>query len=213
MAAKIIRFREIMDDNHLLEYSHYTERFIDVRYPLDYMKRSRVVALVIENLNGEIEKIVGGYIIAPKPPFRVIEQLPIQIVQNHTDLQKYWHQCLELTGLWMNPHIRGGRLRFRLWWNLFVDLLGFGIQGKSHIVYSYDAANKKLGDMYSLSKPCRIFEGTVFIKGMGSVNREIVEMGSTKSILLAFVASPFRIAQFIFKRLFRRTNFFRKAVA
>jgi hypothetical protein len=211
--TRTIRFREILDEEHLFEYSDFTERFIDVRYPLEYLKRSRVIALVIENFNGDIDKIIGGYIIAPKPPFRVIEQLPAQVVAGHAELQKYRHKCLELTGLWMHPHIRGGRLRFRLWWKLLTDLLGFVIQGKSHFVYSYDAANKKLGEMYSLSNPSRIFEGTVYIKGMSGVNREIVEMGSTLAVLLAFFSSPLRIGQFICRRLFRRKNIFRKAIA
>lgn len=198
-----LRFREITQETDLICFSELTKKYIDVQYPQDYLARSRVVALVLENEVGEIEKILGGYILALSHPFRVLEQIPQSIVESHPQLQQKWNECLELTGLWIHPMIKNGKLRFRFWWKLFMDLTHLSFNGKPYILYSYDASCKKLGEMYSVSKPSRIFEGYVYIPGMTAENREIVEMGSTRAVMKAFFANPMTIACFIGKRLFR----------
>lgn len=203
-----LRFREITNENDLMNYSELTKRYIDVKYPKEYLERSRVVALVVENEWGEVERILGGYILALSHPFRVLEQIPQSIVENHPDLQQKWNECLELTGLWIHPLLKCGQVRFRFWWKLFMDLSTLSFQGKPYILYSYDASCKKLGEMYSLANPSRIFEGEVFIPGMTSENKEIVEMGSTHAVMKAFFANPQSIALFIGKRLFRKRRKF-----
>lgn len=199
-----LKFREITRDSHLETYSQFTQRYLDVRYPTDYLRRSKVVALVSENEYGEIQSIFGGYILALSHPFRVLEQLPNTIVENHPHLQKKWNECLELTGLWVHPMIKNGQIRFRLWWKLFRDLMSQSFKGRPYILYSYDASKKHLGEMYRLSKPHRIFEGYVYIPGMTEENKEIVEMGSTRAVMKAFFASPMCIVGFIAKRLLRK---------
>jgi len=191
-----IRFREITSENDLMIFSELTQRYIDVKYPQEYLQRSRVIALVVENEWGEVERILGGYILALSHPFRVLEQIPQAIVESHSDLQQKWNECLELTGLWIHPLVKCGQIRFRFWWKLFMDLSALSFQGKPYILYSYDASCKKLGEMYSLAKPSRIFEGEVYIPGMTTENKEIVELGSTHAVMKAFFASPKDIAFF-----------------
>lgn len=208
-----IIFREITSDSHLKEFSNFTKRYIDVHYPLDYLKRSKVVALVTENDDGEIQTMFGGYIFALQGPFRVLEQIPQEIVKNHVELQKNMNKCFELTGLWVHPLLKNGTLRAKFWLRLFMDLLAQTIKGKSVLLYSYDASKKKLGEMYSICKPCRIFEGAVYIPGMTEQAVEIVEMGSISAVVRAFYKEPAYVARFLGKRLFRKRIAYRKQEA
>ncbi len=205
-----IIFRRIYSDTHLTAYSNFTKKYLDVDYPLNYLKRSKVVALVTENENGDIQTMFGGYILALNGPFRVLEQLPEGVVENHVELQAKLEKCFELTGLWVHPLIKNGTLRAKFWLRLFADLLGQTVKGKSYALYSYDASKKKLGEMYSISKPCRIFEGEVFIPGMSAQAIEIVEMGSIHAVLKAFYQEPGYVARFLGRRLFRKRRAFRE---
>ncbi len=208
-----ITFREITSDAHLTAYSSFTKRYIDVEYPLDYLKRSKVMALVTENDNGDIQSMFGGYIVALQGPFRVLEQLPQAIVQDHKELQQKLDKCFELTGLWIHPLLKNGTFRAKFWLRLFMDLVAQTIKGKSYLLYSYDASKKKLGEMYSICKPCRIFEGEVFIPGMTVQATEIVEMGSIHAVMRAFYKEPAYVARFLGKRLFRKRLAYRKQEA
>lgn len=209
--ARQIRFRRIEDERSLARYSEWTQRYLDVKYPQEYLSRARVVALVSEGPLGEVDKILGGYIIASKPPFRVLEQLPRQVVEGNAELAARINRCLELTGLWIHPQLRCGRLRFQLWWSLFMDTLKECMRGRHFLLYSYDSSKKKLGEMYQFSKPSRIYEGRVFIPGMTEANDEIVEIGSALSVVFSFVRHPVRVAQFITARLFRRRRLQKRA--
>jgi hypothetical protein len=197
-------FKEISNDLHLIAFSNFTERYLDVNYPLEYLKRSKVMALVTLSEDGQIQNILGGYIMALKGPFRVLQQIPQEIVVANKDLQLKLDKCFELTGLWIHPLIKNGSLRAKFWLRLLFDLIGQVIDGKSHTLYSYDASKKKLGEIYSICKPCRIFEGLVFIPGMTEHTTEIVEMGSISAVLKAFYKEPVYVARFLAKRIFRK---------
>ena len=203
-------FREISSDLQLTAFSSFTKRYLDVDYPLDYLKRSKVMALVTENDEGDIQTMFGGYIIALAGPFRVLQQLPQEIVEANEELQAKLEKCFEVTGLWVHPLVKNGTLRAKFWLRLFFDLVGQTIKGKSHVLYSYDASKKKLGEMYSICKPCRIFEGQVYIPGMTSQAIEIVEMGSIHAVMRAFYKEPAYVARFLGKRLFRKKLAYRK---
>ncbi len=208
-----IVFRELSSESHLSAFSNLTKRYIDVHYPLDYLKRSKVVALVTENDDGDIQTMFGGYIVALQGPFRVLEQIPQEIVKNHAELQKNLDKCFELTGLWIHPLLKNGTFRAKFWLRLFGDMIAQTIKGKSNPLYSYDASKKKLGEMYSICKPCRIFEGTVYIPGMAEPTVEIVEMGSISAVIRAFYKEPAYVARFLGKRLFRKRVAYRKQEA
>ena len=203
-------FREISSDLQLTAFSSFTKRYLDVDYPLDYLKRSKVMALVTENEEGDIQTMFGGYIIALQGPFRVLQQLPQDLVEANEELQSKLEKCFEITGLWVHPLVKNGALRAKFWLRLFFDLVGQTIKGKSYVLYSYDASKKKLGEMYSICKPCRIFEGQVYIPGMTSQAIEIVEMGSIHAVMRAFYKEPAYVARFLGKRLFRKKIAYRK---
>ena len=140
----------------------------------------------------------------------MISQLPQGVVEAKRELQTKLDRAMELTGLWIHPRVKGGRTRFLFWWHLFTELLNKTKNGRTYFVYSYDADKDKLQQMYSLSQPHRIYRAPVFIEGMRGETEEIVEIGSTKAVCLAFFARPLCISRFIGKRLFRRKNFLGK---
>jgi hypothetical protein len=199
-----IYIREITSDLHLEAFRDFTKKYIDVYYPMDYLKRSKVMALVTENENGDIQTMFGGFILALEGPFRVLEQLPQTIVEGHKELQEQFEKCFELTGLWIHPLLKCGFLRAKFWLRLLGELIKLMIRGKTYALYSYDASKKKLGEMYSLCKPHRIFEGEVFIEGMVDSNCEIVEMGAVPNVLKAFFKEPHCVARFLGRRIFRK---------
>jgi hypothetical protein len=206
-----LKFREVIKDHDLVRFSEFTAKYIDVCYPIEYLRRSKVIAMVTENHLGEIEQMFGGYIMALEGPFRSIQQLPIEVCELRLELQKMIDKSMELTGLWVHPMLSGGRARFRLWWKIFMDMIKLTMNGTSHFVYSYDASQPKLGKMYSIGKPQRIYEGPVFIEGMKEANTEIVEVGSILALVLGFISRPLCMAKFICKRLFRRKNILGRA--
>ena len=118
---------------------------------------------------------------------------------------------MELTGLWMSPMLKGGRLRFKLWWKIFMDMVKLTVKGTRYFVYSYDKSKPSLGQMYSLSQPKRIYDGPVFIEGMKEASHEIVEVGSTFALMTGFIARPLCTGKFMYKRLFRRKNILGRA--
>jgi hypothetical protein len=200
------QFRVLQNDEELLQFSQMTAPFVGVTYPLEYLKRSKVTALVSRSANGDTQKILGGYIVSMKGPFRVIEQLPPHVLASKPHLHARLEKALELTGLWIHPAMSCGTTRFRLWWRLFMDVLKQSMMRRHYFVYSYDSNKDKLGQMYSLSKPEMIFRGQVFIEGMTEQCEEIVEIGSIRSVLAAFVFRPVFVLQFILKRLQRRKS-------
>lgn len=214
MAQKTpILFRQLTCENQLIAYAKYTKRYLDVGYPLEYLKRCKVMALIKECSDGNVQTICGGYVLALQGPFRVIEQLPNGVAENHTELQDKIENCFELTGLWIHPIIKSGSLRASFWLRLFFDLIKQTINGKTHALYSYEASKKKLGEIYSISKPCRIFEGEVFLPGMTSPAHEIVEMGSIPTVMKAFYKEPQCIIRFLKKRLTRRKRLHKKELS
>lgn len=206
MMTEAIQFRRIDKNEDLIRFSEFTNMFIGVNYPLEYMQRSQVIAMTSKCGT----HFWGGYIIATEGPFRVIEQLPQGVIESRPDLHERLGKAVELTGLWIHPHMKGGRARFRLWWNMFMNLLKQNFQGRCFMVYSYDAGKEKLREMYSISHPQQIYRGPVFLHGMKGEAEEIVEIGSMRAVCLAFVAKPHLISKFITKRLFRRKNFLGK---
>lgn len=210
MIQGTIGFRHFESDQDLQLFAEFTSMLIGVDYPMEYLRRSQVTAMISENENGEMNELLGGFIIATDGPFRVIAQLPSGLIEHRRDLQTRLSKAMELTGLWIHPKVKGGRVRFRFWWRLFMEVLHKTRNGKTYFVYSYDAEKDKLQQMYSLSKPERIYRGPVFIEGMRGESEEIVEIGSTKAVCVAFMTRPLCISRFITKRLFRRKNFLGK---
>lgn len=208
-----IVFKQIKSDAHLRKFSRLTQKYIDVHYPIEYLKRSRVVAIVTEDDNGKIQAFLGGYIVATKGPFRVLEQIPRETVKMHFELQQNIDKCFELTGLWIHPLLKSGTFRARFWLKLFGDLVLLTARGKTQALYSYDASKTKLGEIYSISKPKRIFEGPVFIAGMTEEAIEIVEMGSIPEVVKAFYREPSSVAKFLGRRIFRKRLEFQKQEA
>ncbi|MBX2987584.1 MAG: hypothetical protein KF802_06780 [Bdellovibrionaceae bacterium] len=204
MVEDIIRFRKLEKDQDLLKFSQMTKRYIGVNYPLEYLRRSHVIAMTTKRSHQPAEAMLGGYILAMEGPFRAIQQLPSHVLRDRPDLLPHLERAQELTGLWIHPKVRNGGTRFLLWWNLFMDVLKQNFKGRPYLIYAYDAEKEKLRQMYSLSNPRVIYKGMVFIEGMEKEAYEAVEIGSIRSVLACFVIRPVFISKFITRRLFRK---------
>lgn len=183
-------FQVITDDKLLLLFQEETYKRLDVRFPLEYLKRGQVTAL-IENANGRKPKIYGGYAVITEGPFRALEQVPQDVVKDHSYLKHREKRCFEVNALWMDYKGVPPFSRFKLWASLFVSMMKTAASGKFYFVYSFDTSKNKLGDIYAGLKPTRIFQGEVrALDGMAQPTLETVEICSFKNVTLAVLGNP-----------------------
>ena len=177
-------FKILKDDRELELFRDYAERYISVRFPLDYLQKSKVVAYYSEE-----GRMCGGYAFVLKPPFRVIESLPEFVRKRSEALRKVSMESLfEFTGLWLSPEIRCRRIASRFWFQIYRDILTLG---KSHFVYAYSLDKPALGKLYSICRPDVIFQGeTKILAGMKRAENESVEMSSLARVAVAPLLRP-----------------------
>jgi len=159
-------------DEDLLAYSEKAHLLIDVKLPLEYLKRSKVV--VYRAKDG---RILAGYCIAMAPPFRSLMPVPDDFKREvSTSLQS----VIEINGVWVEPRHRRGILALNLCFSLTKDLFR---SGKSNYLYSYSAHKTRLSQFYAKAKPRRIWCGDVYIDGMDRPDREVVEVVHRTNLL------------------------------
>jgi hypothetical protein len=174
----------------LLEFQKYCAEFLHIDYPLECLQRSKVRAFI------KNEKIVGGFILTLKPPFRVLESLPEAVKATHAAFKRETlENSMEVTGLWLNPMVRGKRENFKFWMQLYTDL---SFSNKKYLFYAYGLDKKHLQKIYSLMNPTVIYRGaTKVMPGMQYAENESVEMASINYVRF----SLFHRGDFIFKKL------------
>jgi hypothetical protein len=182
------RFEVITDEQELLLFQEETYQRLDVRLPLDYLRRGEVTALITRH---PVTRIYGGYAVITEGPFRALEQVPKEVLRQHRYLRARQSRCFEINALWLD-HKRLPRFtRVNLWRHLFVSLLRTAMRGKYYFVYSFDTSKDKLRDIYAGMHPTRIFQGEVkALEGMARPTQETVEMCSFKNATLAVLANP-----------------------
>ncbi len=177
-------------DADLLEFQKYCAEFLHIDYPLECLKRSKVRAFL------KNDKIVGGYILTLKPPFRVLESLPDEVKSSHLAFKReILENSMEVTGLWLNPEVRGKRENFKFWLQLYADL---SFTNKKYLFYAYGLEKKHLQKIYSLMNPKIIYRGeTKPMPGMQYTELESVEMASINYVRFSLLHR----GDFIFKKL------------
>lgn len=160
-----MRYEVLKKDEDLLEYSNQTRSLIQVRLPLEYLKRSKVVAY-----RSDTGKIIAGYCLALKPPFRAMQPVPEGL---HETLGVSTGKILEVNGLWIDSKLRGGFFAVKFWIRFLLHLIG---TNKLYIIYSYSSKKVALARFYSMANPRRIWRGDVFIRGMDKPDCESVEI-------------------------------------
>jgi hypothetical protein len=190
-----MKFVTISTDKELIEYQALTAKYINVVLPLDYLKKSKVIALKI---NG---KIRGGFVLVTEGPFRVIDSIPSNYLSPKRMLKNILsHEILEITGLWLNPNIKDNQVSLIFWLNLYFQLL---ISRKKYCTYAYSLAKPKLGSIYKIANPRVLFSGKTNMQpGMSQPEEESVEIVSIKNIAIA----PFSNPDFLLKKLIGNRN-------
>jgi hypothetical protein len=189
-------FRVLRSESELNEYAEKTHRHLGVRFPLEYLKRSKVVAYLSDS--GEM---VGGYAMVLKGPFRTLESLPDVVRDCHPFLKETpMKDICEFTGLWLAPEMRRRTVSFVFWLRMYFDVVTLG---KKHFVYAYSLDKKALGRMYRVCNPEVLFRGMTRMQpGMSKPEAESVEVTS----LARIVWTPLLKPQFLlFKMIRRRT--------
>lgn len=181
-------FQVITDEKLLLLFQEETYKRLDVRFPLEYLKRGTVTALISHHPK---PKIYGGYAVITEGPFRALQQVPSEVVKDNAYLKKREKRCFEVNALWMDYKGVPPFSRFKLWASLFVTMMKTAMGGKFYFVYSFDTSKDKLGDIYAGLKPTRIFQGEVrALDGMAQPTLETVEICSFKNVTLAVLGNP-----------------------
>jgi hypothetical protein len=168
------RSYEVLTKNEdLLEYSDQTKHLIQVRLPLEYLKRSKVVAY-----RGDAGKIIAGYCLALKQPFRALQPVPEVLRET---IECSIGKILEVNGLWIDSQYRGGFFAIRFWISFLWNLIG---TNKRYIIYSYGSQKKALARFYGMANPTKIWAGDVYIEGMDTPDFESVEIASIVSVMI-----------------------------
>ena len=144
---------------------------IKVEFPFNYFDESFIRAFKDEN-----GKIIGGYVLADGHISRVLRSIPDQTKEN-LDINRIF----EITGLWLDPSLRVGKLSAFFWLQISKDLSAQ--KDKDYFVYAYTLSNKKLKALYSLANPKVLYEGKVKqLEGNSGESYESVEIACKKTI-------------------------------
>jgi hypothetical protein len=187
MKSKLIR-----SDKDLLMFSSKCGKKLNLEYPMEYLKVSKVRAFY-----NKYDAMIGGYIINEVGPFRVIESLPTEVKSNSPWVkEEVLSNSYELTGLWLDRKIVGRFANFFFWLTMYKDLI---FTKKKYFVYAYDLDKTYLKKLYAIANPSVIYSGkTAIQEGMMCECEESVEIASVNYIRLAF----FYNFDYFFKKLF-----------
>jgi hypothetical protein len=182
-----VTWKVLASDSELDAYRHAIQQKIDVLLPLEYLKRSRVVACF-----DEFDEIAGGFVLVLKPPFRVIDSIPDGAGM---PLGVSPDSVAELTGLWMSRRYAQRHGSVGLWVRMFREVLTCS---KTNFVYAYSLRKPKLADLYAGGRPVVLYRGeTKTLPGMDGPDLESVEMVSLRGLMMGALATP----TFFLKRL------------
>lgn len=173
--------QRIESKEELIEFQYLTNKSIGVRFPLEFLENSKVFAVFNRN-----DVMCGGFALVNSEFSRVIDSLPEEATKTlATDFPNYKKDTFEITALWLCRSQRSKALCFKLWSRLYFEILKMG---RPNFIYAYSSEKTKLGKMYSLINPTRIFEGyTEMLPGMKEPDHEIIEVGSVKAACMAWV--------------------------
>ena len=183
-----VKIKTLTSDEDLDTYRHLAEKYINVLFPLEYLKRSKVVAF--RHSDGGI---CGGYILVKSGPLRVLESIPDeQRAKISTDLSN----VAEITGLWLDSRKADSLFcSVSLWLTLYFSLLFSSFDG---FVYAYTLKKSNLKKIYATFHPVSLFEGlTKQLEGMPFPEEEAVEFVSKRQAVLV----PFRHYKFLTRRV------------
>lgn len=141
---------------------------IGVRLPAEYLDRGEVTGLFIE------ERLVGGFTIVRRGPFRSLEQLPLAVRARLGRRMDLLPEVVEGNGLFLDPSVREPRTIAEFWGALDLALER---SEASHMVFSYPASSARLRHFYRPLGAESLYVGWVNpLEGMSGPEVECVEL-------------------------------------
>ena len=163
-------------DEDLTTFANHCGEKLNLHYPLEYLRRSKVRAFY--NNDGAM---VGGYILCFNGPFRVIESLPDHVFQNSAwTKSEVMDNTYEVTGLWLDKKVVSKVTNFLFWVTMYRDMTK---NKKKYFVFAYDLDKEYLKKLYSVVNPEVIYAGkTKIMPGMKYACEESIEIASVNYI-------------------------------
>jgi hypothetical protein len=170
-----MRIKRLTSDEDLEIYRQLTDKYINVLFPLEYLKQSKVV--VLRHKNGDI---CGGYMLVTEGPFRVLESIPDE---QRAKISMDLSNVAEITGLWLDAKKADSLFcSAGLWITLYFAALFSSFDG---FVYAYSTKKRNLKKMYASFGPVSLFEGeTRQLEGMPLPEKEAVELVTKRQAAL-----------------------------
>lgn len=144
-----------------------------VDIPYSYLAKGRPFVFLDSK-----DRVVGGFAIIDKKPFRTIEQIPLKIyapIKAENEITAYF--------------IADKKYGFAVTLRLVLEVL----KSKGPFVYSYDLINKSLQRYYALGDPELVYSGPVKnLPGMEGLHYENVEILTKLGIVKLFIKRTLR---------------------
>lgn len=178
----VFSIKRIKKQDEMKQYIDFADRYIGVRFPLEYFQGAHVYALFVDG------KMVGGYAIVVEGSFRILESL------KDKDVGPIETKGLaEITGLWLNQrHAR--KFSVCLWSHMIYGILK---SRKSAFIFSYTLSSESLEKLYSVIPTKVIYRGKIeALEGMKYDDFESIEIVKKWDALLLPVSNP----KFLLKR-------------
>lgn len=173
-----MKTRVLKNDLELSGFIAAAAKVHKIEYPMDYLKRSRVVGLFDKDL-----KLCGGFLLAVKGPFRTLESLPDNVEIDHIPQ----HKAAEINALWVDNTCRGKKSA-RLWLRIFFEMVR---SRKTHFLYTYSLKSASLGAIYAVVRPTVLYRGlTKQVAGMTAPDEESVECFRMSNAFKALYRDP-----------------------
>ncbi len=184
-------------DSELREFQEHVKQQINIEFPLQYFKQGFIRAF--KNSKG---KMVGGYALILKGPFRTLESIKCHKAASSLDPA----ETMEVTALWLDRSLRSGISSTQFWLKFSRDVATR--PGKKYCVYAYDLHNEKLKKLYSMASPTVLYRGeTKQLEGMTSSALESIEVASSRFIGRVPL---YAIPSFVLKSFSRNSKFYFK---
>lgn len=181
VSRMVMKSKIITEEKDLELFAEKCGRKLDLRYPLSYLKRSRVRAFY-----NKYDAMIGGYVLSFDGPFRVIESLPDHVLKSSPWVdEEILKNTYEVTGLWLDKKVSSKSDNFLFWTTMYKDMV---FNKKKYFVYAYDLDKAYLKKLYSIVNPEVIYSGpTKLMAGMKKPCEESIEIASVNYIRFGII--------------------------
>lgn len=161
-------FRTLVKRDELDEYLDRFSAIIGIRLPRPYVDNAQVVGVFLD------DRLVGGYMLVTRPPFRSLAFVPDQIKATHPLLRREAFDFMEVNGLWLSPALHTPDLQMRVWLRLVRDVF---FCRKPQVLLLRDARNRTMERLLGLCNPTPIYEGPPWVRA-GEATHDSIQVST-----------------------------------